>query len=202
MNNFIQNKAEQLEILLDEIRETIDKRIEIGNIDLDEYDNLFTDNIIPEEMLEEKHINKFRETIVFYKNDNLFYSKDIPRIESLLSNLLNHLESIKNNKTESNLSGDKIQPNPELIKLVEHGLLNITSPISGNKQGKIVSGFLTKDGFLEIEINGITKKFGSLRRAAISAWGSDVASQWKFWKVNINTPEEQTLEYYKKLLPF
>lgn len=153
-------------------------------------------------MLEEKHINKFRETIVFYKNDNLFYSKDIPRIESLLSNLLNHLESIKNNKTESNLSGDKIQPNPELIKLVEHGLLNITSPISGNKQGKIVSGFLTKDGFLEIEINGITKKFGSLRRAAISAWGSDVASQWKFWKVNINTPEEQTLEYYKKLLPF
>lgn len=29
MNNFMQNKAEQLEKLLDEIGETIDKRIEI-----------------------------------------------------------------------------------------------------------------------------------------------------------------------------
>lgn len=64
------------------------------------------------------------------------------------------------------------------------------------------SGFLTADGFLELNINGNKKKFSSLRRAAITAWGKDIPSQWKFWKVNYGTKKENSLEHFRNLIEF
>lgn len=195
----MKEKLDQLENLLTEIAELIEQRLEIEQVDLEEFDNHYKNDPIPLEGKEE-YVASFRKTIVSYKNDRSFYENDIPQLESSLSYALKHLRAIKNDLSESRSLGKKNRPNDYIIKLLKLQLLTTKSPISGALQGKVFSGFLTEDGYLELNINGRLTKFGSLRYAAFSAWGKDISSQWKFWKTNNDSGEEKTLEYFKNLI--
>ncbi len=83
------------------------------------------------------------------------------------------------------------------MRLVEQGIISTKTPISKNYKGKEVSGFLTNDGYLEMEINGTKKKY-SLRSAALYAWGSDPPNQWKFWEATDNNGVRKPLEEFRK----
>jgi len=160
---------------------------------IDQLENLLRD--IKE--LIEQHVE-----IVSYKNDHSFYENDIPKLEVLLSDALRQLRAIKNESLESNWIENRNKPNQDIIKLIRQKILNIKSPVSGEMHGKVVSGFLTEDGYLELEINGIKKKFSSLRRAVYEIWRKPLQrSQWEFWKVKVhNGGEEKPLEYFKNLI--
>jgi hypothetical protein len=84
--------------------------------------------------------------------------------------------------------------------LIRQDILNTESIIVGEHNGKEFEGHLTEDGYLELEINGSKRKFGSLRRAVITVWARDTPSQWKFWKVKNDKNEKIDLEYYKNLI--
>jgi hypothetical protein len=197
MKNLVKEKIGLLEKLLTEITELIEQHIEIEQIDLREFDTSHKNDPFPSD-LEDDYYYRFRKTIISYKNDQSFYDNDIPQLESLLANALSQLQVFKND-SESRSIGNRNKPNDDIIKLINQRILNTKSPISGTMIDKVFSGFLTEDGYIELDINGSKKKFGSLRRAAFVAWGRDIQSQWKFWKVK-DEIEEKPLEYFRKLI--
>jgi len=187
----MKEELEELKILINKILENIEQHIEIENIDLDEFDADYKHGNASAEDLETFYYS-FRKTIVSRKNDLSFYEVDIPKLEELLSTGLSSLRSIVSESKLVDPEAYKNKPNPDIIQLIEQQILSTTTKIIGSKNGKECTGFLTDDGFLELTISGVKKKFGSLRRAVIAGWGRDVSNQWKFWMVG-----DKSLEYYK-----
>ena len=90
-------------------------------------------------------------------------------------------------------------PNEDIVNLIKRGILTTETPISKSHKGVEFTGHLTSDGYLELEVNGISKKL-SLRRAALYVWGSNPSpNQWAFWEALDSNGEKQSLEYFKKL---
>lgn len=177
MKDFVKDRLGELEKLLNELTRLMEQRIEIGQIDVEEFDNDFKNDPFLEEEAEKYH-KHFRETILLYKNDRSFYENTIQKSELLLSTTQERIQFLK--KDSLNIGGSN-NPNNDIIKLVKQGILSIEVPISKSHKGKVVSGYLTEDGYLELEINGTKQKL-SLRRAALCAWGCNPPSQWKFWE--------------------
>jgi Restriction Enzyme Adenine Methylase Associated len=148
-------------------------------------------------MEKKKFHESFRKIIMFHKNDIPFFEKHVPDLELLLSNALIQIKSYKNDLSEFNSKPNKNKPDKDIIELIRQGILNTESNIIGEHNGKEFVGHLTEDGYIELEINGNKRKFGSLRRAVITVWGRDTSSQWKFWKVKNDKGEQIDLEYYK-----
>ena len=188
----MKENLEKLKTLINEIFEEIELKMQIENIDLEEFDADYKNGRFSAEDIENYYI-PFRESILFHKNDKSFSENDLPFFEELLSAGLTNLKAVK--ELTANKYSSYRKPNREIIKLINQNILNTKTKISGTMKGKEFSGFLTDDGFFELNISGRTQKFNSFRVAAIAAWGTDVPSQWKFWKVN-----DQSLEYYKNLI--
>jgi hypothetical protein len=199
MKDLMKEKINQLEDLLREVTELIEQHKEIEQIDLDEFDRIQKNNPFPVEGHEE-YVNTFRQTIEWYKNDSLFYNSHVPQLELLLSNALKKLPTLTDNLSELKPISKNDKPSPEIIELIKQKILSTELPINGNMNGKTVSGFLTEDGYLELNINGIKKKFGSLRWAAFEVWRKILQeSQWSFWKVKFDGLEKP-LEDFRKLI--
>jgi hypothetical protein len=188
----MKEKIIQLEDLLKEITALVEKRLNVEAMTVEEYrteilgleEDYFS--VYTEEKREAFNRIKMRliEKFIADKKDHSFFEEDVPKIEALLSQCLTKLQGFKNESPEVRHILNKNKPNEDLIKLIRQQILNTKAAISGKLLGKIFSGFLTEDGYLELEINGTKKRFGSLRHAAIAAWGRDIQSQWKFWKVD------------------
>ncbi|MEP7229947.1 MAG: hypothetical protein ABI691_06830 [Ginsengibacter sp.] len=198
----MKEKIDQLEKLLAEISKLIERHLEIKQIDLGKFDADYKSKPNSSDDTEKHFYSDFRKTITYHKNNSSFNEYDIPRFESLLSTSLKELQLIKDDPSElSSIENKNRRPNPDIIKLIKQGILNTKSPIYGEKNNKVFSGFLTEDGYLKLNSNGSFKKFGSLRYAAFKLWGSDNQSSWKFWKAKITIDsEEESLEYFKNLI--
>ncbi len=198
----MKEKIDQLERLLKEISKLIERHLEIKQIDLGKFDADYKPNPNSSVDREELFYSAFRETIISHKNNLSFNEYDIPRFESLLSTSLKELQLIKDDPLElSSIENKNRRPNSDIIRLIKQGILNTKSPIYSEKNDKVFSGFLTEDGYLELNSNGSFKKFGSLRYAAFKLWGSDISSSWKFWKAKVTIDsEEESLEYFKNLI--
>ena len=186
---------DKLEKIINEIIGQIERRLSIEQLELNEYDDLIKnslddDNIIRDSML------KFREKIVFYKSNRSFWDKDIPNMIFLLDDAKEKIEAYQKGLKDI---GGKDLPNNDIINLIQFGILSSETPISKTHKGKEIKGHLTKDGFLEIELNG-TKMKKSLRKAAILAWGTNPPNQWTFWEATDKNGERRSLEYFKTLL--
>jgi len=188
----MKEKLEELKILINNILEDVERHVEIEKIDLNEFDTDYKNRNTSAEELE-KFYYPFRKIIVSHKNDLSFYEVDIPKLENLLSTCLGSLRSIVSESKLVDPEAHKHKPDLDIIQLIAQQILSTTTKITGSKNGKEFTGFLTEDGFLELTVNGVKRKFGSLRRAAIAAWGRDVSNQWQFWMVG-----DKSLEYYRK----
>lgn len=190
----MKEKINQLEDLLTKINESIERHWEIEQIDIDEFDAIQKTSDFPFD-----EDGRFRATILSYKTDRSFYENDIPKLELLLSNAVKQLLNIK--KYTSHLGTKNNKPNTDIIKLIKQGILSTKTVITGDMQGNVILGHLTEDGYLELKISGTTKKFGSLRSAAIAVLGKDIPSQWKFWQVGADTEQEsKSLQFYRSLI--
>lgn len=197
----MKEKIEQLEKLLKGINELIERHIFFEQIDLEVFDTDHKNDPLSSEELEKKSYASIREIIVSHKNDHSFYENDISKLEAILQNALIQIQDTKNDLFELRSTVSKNKPNPDILKLIKQGILNTTSPISGDKNGKVVTGFLTEDGYLELQINGSKEKFGSLRKAAYKVWKRDIKNQWEFWKAKDKIDkEEKPLEYFRNLI--
>ncbi len=95
MKDFVKEKLGELEDLLSQVTRLIELRIEIGQINIEEFDNDYKNDPFPEEGAENYH-NHFRETILLYKNDRSFYDTTIPKLELLLSKAQDRIHFLKN----------------------------------------------------------------------------------------------------------
>ena len=192
----MKQSIEKLEKELAEIVKSIEQRIEIEQIDLQEFDRLRNDiGITPEEDIRLQML-EFRNTILKCKADNEFWEKEIPCIISLLDNAKIKLQSYK--KVNNEIGGKNI-PNPDIINLFESNIVNTSTPIRGRHKGKELVGHLTNDGYLEIELNKVPKKL-TLRQAAIYGLGCSPPNQWMFWEAPDCKEKYVPLEDFRKLI--
>jgi hypothetical protein len=189
-------KVNQLEILLKSIDKEIENRIKAENVDIEEIDAmLLTLNSIEDQEL--KLVTKnFREIVIKYLDDKSFMNVTIPTLIKLLESSLEKLNLIS--KITKDIGGKDL-PNKDIVDIIKTNILNETIRVFKNIGGKEVYGNLTKDGFIEIYIDGIKVK-KSLRKAAIAAFGRDISNQWDFWNVVDNDGEIRSLEYYRSKL--
>ena len=173
----------QLKILLDAIIEKIDLKFERRNIDIGEFESIYKDDPdFPPELLET--FIDYKNKLISYKSDKTFLVDEISQLKSILDFHLKKLDEYNLENSFDTKHATNNIPNQHIKMILKSKLLKTTDVICGEKQGKIVTGHLTEDGFLELDVYGKKKKFGSLRFAAMSIWGSDIPSQWKFWKVS------------------
>lgn len=151
----MKDKINQLEILINEIIELIEQHKEIAQIDLGEYDTMYKNTIRSFEGMEE-YVAAFRKTIVDYKNDPIFYKENIPKIKALLLNTLktiNHISSLDKKVFGETKSGSNgLTPNQDFINLLRKGVIKSDQEIFGTFKRKTVFGYLTEDGFFEVNI--------------------------------------------------
>ena len=106
--------TKELKSILDKIFKDIENQIAVCQIDLHEYDLLlepFEDDKRYKEWRE-----RFREDIIFYKKDNIFYGIDLPQLESILSNSLSYVKLINNGKIKTSKA---ISPDSDIIALLQ-----------------------------------------------------------------------------------
>ena len=193
----MQERIEQLKTILKDISERIEQRLKIEQIDLKEFDKSLDNYEVRDGIVGRQHMLQFRKIIVDSKGDKSFWEKDVPNLISLLDT---SKEKIQRYRTDLSEIGGKNLQNEDIINLIKRGILTIETPISKTHKGEEFTGHLTSDGYLELEVNGISKKL-SLRRAALYAWGSNPSpNQWAFWEAPDSNGEKQSLEYFKKLL--
>ncbi len=189
----MKEKINQLEILLNEIIEAIQLHLEIVQIDINEFDtNIFEAQKISPRPLE--YYKEFRDYIIAEKNNQLFHESYIPKLKSLLSDMLSQLTIT--NLSESRFRSNPRKPYKEFIRLLEQGILNTESRIFGKFGNKEYSGHLTKDGYFLV--NNIPIQFSSLRSAACLLLNKGISENWKVWYTYDENGIAQTLEYFRK----
>jgi hypothetical protein len=191
----MKEKINQIERLLREINEQVEKYKEVENIDI-KYIDRFQDTYLTQESF-----YSFKKIIVGLKNESAEYMHEQGRLELILSNTLSQIQALKRDSSKLTSLGKIKIPNNFLASLIHQNILTTSSIIFATFNGMTVFGNLTKDGYLELEINGIKQKYRSLRRAAYGAFRIPLQrSQWEFWKVKDQTKEGKPLEYYIKLI--
>ncbi len=189
-------KVNQLEILLKSIDKEIENRIKAENVDIPEIDAmLLTLNSIEDQEIKLVTQN-FRETVIKYLGDKSFLNDTIPTLIKLLESSLEKLNHFS--KITKDIGGKDL-PNKDIVDIIKTNILNENVRVFKKIGGKEVYGNLTKDGFIEIYIEGIKVK-RSLRKAAIASFGRDISNQWEFWNVIDNDGEVRSLEYYRSKL--
>lgn len=197
----------QLEKLLNQVIDYIDKRIQIESLEksnLDKIQNLVNFSSFQSE----KDFLDFKEKVQLFKDDN-FFEIDLPKVEEIINQSIkkiNYLKKINSRsilekynigKTEIKSKSESKRPNTSILQLIDQNLVSLDSEIIGSHKGLSIKGYFTVDGFFEIELNGIKKKYNSLRKAFYDVWGSGpTMSQWDFWFVE-GIPLE---EFRKKIL--
>lgn len=190
-------KVNQLEILLKTIDKEIENRIKTQSVDIAEIDAMIlTLNSIEDQEIKSATQN-FRETVIKYLDDKSFMNVAVPRLIKLLESSLEKLNLVS--KITKDIGGKDL-PNKDIVDIIKSNILNENVKVFKNIGGKEVYGNLTKDGFIEINIDGIKVK-KSLRKAAIAAFGRDISNQWDFWNVIEDDGEIRNLEYYRSKLP-
>lgn len=197
----------QLEKLLNQVIDYIDKRIQIESLEksnLDKIQNLVNFSSFQSE----KDFLDFKEKVQLFKDDN-FFEIDLPKVEEIINQSIkkiNYLKKINSRsilekynigKTEIKSKSESKRPNTSILQLIKQHLVYPDSEIVGNHKGYTVKGHFTIDGYFEIEVNGVKNKYNSLRKAFYDVWGSvPTISQWDFWLVD-GIPLE---EFRKKIL--
>lgn len=192
----MQEAFEQLKTIFKDIFELIEQRLKIEQIDLKEYDAILNDYEFLNEIDKKQHLLHFRQIIADAKGDNTFWEREIPNLISLLDSSKERIQTYRADLSEI---GGKNLPNEYIINLIRQGILTTEIPISKMYKGEEFTGNLTSDGYLELRVNGVSKKL-SLRKAALYAWGSNPSNQWTFWEAPDSDGKKHPLEYFKKLL--
>ena len=193
----MQEKYDILENIIKEISKEIEDRLFYEQKNLGRYDEMLKEYSLSEDADIRERIQNIKSKIITYKNDTLFWSKDIPNLITLLQKTIEKITGYE--KDLRNIGGRDL-PNIDIIKLIKRGILTSETLISRTYKGKEIIGHLTTDGFLEIELNGSIQKM-SLRRAALNAWGTNpFPNQWSFWEVLDDKGEKYNLEHFKNLL--
>lgn len=197
----------QLEKLLNQVIDYIDKRIQIESLEksnLDKIQNLVNFSSFQSE----KDFLDFKEKVQLFKDDN-FFEIDLPKVEEIINQSIkkiNYLKKINSRsiqekynrgKTEFKSKSESKRPNTSILQLIDQNLVSLDSEIIGSHKGLSIKGYFTVDGYFEIEVNGVKNKYNSLRKAFYDVWGSvPTISQWDFWLVD-GIPLE---EFRKKIL--
>jgi len=192
----MQELIEQLNTILQKVYTRIETRIKADQMDISDIDALLANNESWDESFR-KSMEEYKETLKKLKSDTDFWDKEIPSLISLLEAAK---ETVKQSQKDKIEIGGKDVPNEDIIKLIDQGILTTDIPVSKTHKGQKFTGYLTADGFIEIEINGIKKKL-SLRRAALCAWGSNPSNQWQFWETQDDNNEKKPLEFFRKQMP-
>ena len=203
----MKEKIDQLENLLNEITQVIEKRLKIEAITIEEYDDLICE--LEEDYFtihsEEKEIfNTMKvhliEDLISEKKTVHFFDNDIPRLKSLLSDRLSKLIDTNNNLVGETRFGSRLKgPNNDFKKILEHALLTTETRIFGNFDRILHEGYLTKEGYFKLLLDTQkTKLFSSLSTAASFICNKPILKGWQVWFALDKNGEEQKLEYFRK----
>jgi|GEM_PF-3587121 len=191
----MQELIEQLSTILQKVYTRIENRIKAEQMDIGDIDDLLSSNDSWDDSFR-KSMEEFKEQLKKVKPDANFWDKEIPTLISLLEAAK---ETVKQSQKDKIEIGGKDLPNEDIINLIDRGILTTDMPVSKTHKGQKNTGYLTADGFIEIEINGIKRKL-SLRRAALCAWGTNPSNQWQFWETLDGNNEKKSLEFFRKQL--
>lgn len=206
----MKEKLEQLEKLLHEIAQIIDRRLKIEKTTILEFDNLIRQ--LEKEYFtihsEEKRENfnevkvKMIQDLMGEKTDHSFFDTDIPKLKSLLGDALAKLLNARNNLVMETKFGSKLgEPNKEFIKLIAQNIVSGQSRIMGTFNYKEYYGYLTGEGYFKVEIGeNKTKLFSSFSTAASYLCNKTVLKGWKVWSTELENKERKTMEYFKNLI--
>lgn len=152
----MKESLEKLEDILNDIFKSIERRLQIEQINLKEFDEYLESSKTIDEIELQQHMLKFREKIVKDKDDSSFWFKDIPSLISLLESSKERIRSYKENLSEI---GGKNLPNIDIVNLLRQKILTPETPISKTHKGEEHIGHLTNDGYLELEVSGMKKNY-------------------------------------------
>jgi hypothetical protein len=188
-------RINKLENFLNEIIEHIELRLETEPKVFEDIEKTVNGNFKDLEVRKngKPKIRKNNREQKMYKS---FLENDLTELLSLLSSYQEKIDFYKRSKL---VVGGSDKPNSIVIELIKEGILSTEIPITKTCKGKCVTGHLTKDGYLELEINNSKGKY-SLRRGAILAFKTDPLNQWKFWEAIDENNEKRPLEEFRKRL--
>jgi hypothetical protein len=137
------------------------------------------------------------ESFITDKTDNSFLDKDIPQLKSLLQDTLNALDERLYFIDEV---GDLI-PNEDFKNLINAGILTTSTLISSKFKRKVFSGYLTMEGFFELNVDGKKILFSTFRAAAEFAWNKVIPTDgWNIWTATDKNGGNYSLKHYRQIL--
>lgn len=203
----MKEKIDQLENLLNEIIQEIEKSLKIEAISVEQYDDLICDlekdyfMIHSEEKRETFNLIKVDliEDLIAKKKDRTFFNQEITRVKSILSHSLSNLLDPNNNLIEETRFGSKRRgPNPDFKKILEQNILSSQTRIFANFENILYEGYLSEDGYFNLSLNNKkTKLFSSFATAASFICNKPIVKGWELWFAVDKGGNEHTMEHFK-----
>lgn len=109
--------------------------------------------------------------------------------------LQRHTKPVKK-KVSKNEKPTTTNPQFELVKLIESGLLSANTKLVKQYKGVLLTGTLTKEGKIRTSQNGITTLYNSPSSAAV-ALTQKAQNGWTWWSVEGDV-KDRTLDYYRQ----
>lgn len=197
----MEKEIENLQLSFKKIIEILEARKGIIQADLVELDD-FVDEMSIQQPESKKHFERFKDTIIAYKNDSSKFPREVDRIKDLLSTFqktLNNINTTNENKSIDNRFGSKKgQPNSDFLKLIQQNLISSEQDIFTQKDSAVVAGNITEDGYFKLKNH--SPMFSSLTTALCFVHGKTMTNGWEHWSVLDKNGVVHPLRYYKEQL--
>lgn len=207
----MKEKLQNLETLLNEINDTIEKQLRIEELSIDEFTNRVLDleeeyikYAQPEKVESFKSINFSEDLIndfISKKNDRSFFETELPKLKTILNNALALIDN-KKALIEETRFGSRLGPSNETFKkLLFQKILTTETVISLSFDHQIYEGYLAENGYFYLHCNNNSKKpFSSFSTAASFVCKKPIQKGWEMWYAKDQNGNEHSLDYFRNTI--